>query len=224
MSEKAIPILITYYTTKTPYAMKVKAIINDFNRLGVEYEVIARPSLGTRVQNQREKIYIINEVMDRLNKPILWIDADARLHKKPIFFEQVVKDGIDFSAFYRTKGWFKGWKGGIMFFNNTEKSKELLKMLKDIADYNPTHNDESILSTAIKNIKDLKTRNVPSNYFHPKKRENTVAGMRYSGNRVYGSRMAKWHPDDKRSQKEKNAKFYPDALLPPGLIEIKNDE
>ena len=86
------PTIISYYTENTPYEEEIKGLISSCEKHGLEYSIDPIPNFGTWEKNCCFKPkYILKKLID-LQRPVLWIDADAIIYQKPTLFETLDAD------------------------------------------------------------------------------------------------------------------------------------
>jgi hypothetical protein len=77
------PTVISYYTQNTPYEKEAKHLIASCEKLHLEYEIDAVPNLGSWAENCCYKPKFILQKLEKLQKPVVWVDADAIFVQKP---------------------------------------------------------------------------------------------------------------------------------------------
>lgn len=87
-----LPLIVSYYTLGTPYEEEVKNLIASCKKLGLNTDIVGIKPLGKWDQNCCYKPLFLLEKLREHKKPILWIDADAMVLKKPLLFETLKCD------------------------------------------------------------------------------------------------------------------------------------
>lgn len=77
------PIIISFYTKNTFYESEVQNLIESCKKFDLEYQIEAVDSLGSWEYNCCYKPIFILKKLLTLKKPVLWIDADGVIVKKP---------------------------------------------------------------------------------------------------------------------------------------------
>jgi len=120
-------IIVSYYTKGTPYqaeAERLKATMEIFD--DVPFRIMEVGNRGSWQQNTHYKAKFIRQMMDTLDvyKYIIWVDADAMIHRRPELFWKLKGDVVVH---------FRNWKHGrnelltgTIAFRNCEKCKELV--------------------------------------------------------------------------------------------------
>ncbi len=121
------PTVVSYYTKGTGYEEEVKNLIESCERFSMPYEIDAIDSLGSWEKNCCFKPQFLLEKLKKLQSPILWLDADSVVNKKPILFE-----GIDCDIAVRIFDELPSDHpskviSGTVFVNASEKAATLLE-------------------------------------------------------------------------------------------------
>jgi len=82
-----VPLVISYYTLGTPYEEEVKNLLDSCREWGIEHHVKGVKDLGSWEQNCAYKPRFILEQMQKWQRPLLWVDADA-VFLQPLAFEE----------------------------------------------------------------------------------------------------------------------------------------
>lgn len=86
------PTIVCFYTPDTGYEEEVKGLIASCKKFNLPYSVDPIPNFGTWEKNCCFKPkYILKKLID-LDRPILWLDADALIVRKPTLFESLDAD------------------------------------------------------------------------------------------------------------------------------------
>lgn len=117
----ALPIVINCYTIGTPYEKEAQALRTSLEKLGMENEIVGVPSLGNWERNCAFKAKFIQDTYLRLDRPVLWIDADAIVHEFPKLLAGAEAD----FAIGKVSGW--QFASGTVYFNRTPLGQLLLE-------------------------------------------------------------------------------------------------
>jgi hypothetical protein len=145
-SKAAIPIIVNCYTSETLYEEEANGLRLSLERLGLEYEIVGVPDQGSWEKNCAFKAQFIHDVYYRLNRPVLWLDADARVCELPIL---VAGAEADF-AIGKVNGW--QFASGTMYFNSSPLGELLLKTWLKYCKKNPDIWDQIHLDRAWEEI------------------------------------------------------------------------
>ena len=104
------PLIVSYYTPGTAYETNAMALQQDAMRLGLPARIEPRPARGSWVENCAQKAGFIRELHRQERRPLLWLDADARLRRPLHVLEGISAD----LAVARRRGW-EFYTGQIYF-------------------------------------------------------------------------------------------------------------
>ncbi len=82
-----LPLVVSYYTKGTPYEEVVKALRDSCEKFGIECHIEGVESKGSWEENCTYKAYFMKEMMQRFQRPLLWVDADA-VFLRPLAFDE----------------------------------------------------------------------------------------------------------------------------------------
>jgi glycosyltransferase involved in cell wall biosynthesis len=114
-------IFVSMFTSGTPYEKEVKILQVSMDKFGLPYELIGLRNKGSWEKNTQMKPDVIKATMDKYNKDVVWIDADAEFVDKPDLFYKLDCD----IAFHYLKEWDEKMTG-TMYFKNSTMSREIL--------------------------------------------------------------------------------------------------
>ncbi len=86
------PVIISFYTKGTPYEQEVKKLIASCKKFGLETAIEGVESFGNWEINCAYKPFFILKKLEELQKPVLWVDADAVFIQKPTWQEAFAAD------------------------------------------------------------------------------------------------------------------------------------
>jgi len=72
-----IPLVVSYYSKKTPYEKEAEKLINSCKRFNIEHHVEGIEDRGSWKENCAYKPYFMKKKMKEFQRPLLWVDADA---------------------------------------------------------------------------------------------------------------------------------------------------
>lgn len=76
-------LVVSFYTKNTIYEKEVEDLEVSCRSLGIEHYIEKREDLGSWVENTWQKPTFILECLERFDRPLLWVDADGIVLKKP---------------------------------------------------------------------------------------------------------------------------------------------
>jgi tetratricopeptide (TPR) repeat protein len=116
------------FTIGTGYEMEIKKLRTGLDKFKVKYELIGVKPQASWEKNTQMKPHIIKSVMEKYQTPVVWIDADATIHKPLDFFTSINGD-----VSYHTLTWNKGQPNefnemlvGTLWFEYNQKSADFL--------------------------------------------------------------------------------------------------
>jgi hypothetical protein len=134
-------LLISFYSDiedKTYYSDNANRLRKECQDLDMQCSIQHKESLGSYQLNCLSKPQFILDMLERFNKPLLWMDVDSRLHKTPDIFDQF-DESVDMVV-ATANGMLSGMKASPLYFNNTDKAKEFINAwiasTKDILENN----------------------------------------------------------------------------------------
>jgi hypothetical protein len=117
----ALPVVISFFTEGTSYEQEVKNLKESLELFGMEADIQGVAPLGTWERNCAYKARFIRDTYFRLDRPVLWLDADAVVRDYPLL---VAGAEADF-AIHRCAGW--QFASGTLYFNRTCLGQLLLE-------------------------------------------------------------------------------------------------
>lgn len=136
----------------------------DLDRLGLDH-VVEGPSQEMLVgTSSLPKIDFIIRQWERSNRPIFWIDPDARVRQHPLLPQSI---GCDFAIHRHSSG---EMETGVMFFHQTEAARALLDMWQRLTRDHANHPESFLLDQAwilVSSQRQLETAWLPDTYWHP---------------------------------------------------------
>ena len=69
------------------YEQELHGLRDSLDRFGLEHDLTVLPSLGSWELNANMKPFFIGMMLMKHQRPVVWLDADARVEKKPDFSE-----------------------------------------------------------------------------------------------------------------------------------------
>jgi hypothetical protein len=84
-SRKQDPVVVSYFTRGTCYETEAEALRLSCEQVGLEYRIEGIEPFGKWHEHTCHKPIYILEKMKELRRPIVWIDADAEVVKRPVF-------------------------------------------------------------------------------------------------------------------------------------------
>lgn len=165
MVESPYPTIITFYTNTWEYKTYAMKMQKDCKKFNLQFYSKEYPTTGHWILNTAIKPRFILETLLELKRPVLWIDADGTLWRKP---DHLIKNfHYDFAARRQNNPSGRQWHVGTLYFNYTEASINFLKLWVESCEQNPG-SDEGALDLVWKNKQDelsLRSNELPETYF-----------------------------------------------------------
>lgn len=151
-------VFVSAFTKNTPYEEEVETLRDSLDKFGLSYVIYEIPNQGSWIRNTQEKVKYMFRALEDYKCPIVWVDADAEIHKKPDYFKSVNKD----IEFYTIKEW-DDYLIGTLFLNYNLRVKEFITTWI----YNCEINNlsaQKVFKNVIKKTPDLDVGNLPVEY------------------------------------------------------------
>lgn len=162
-----LPTIVSFYTKNTSYEKEAEYLIASCKKLELPFEIDGVDSMGTWEENCRFKPSFILDKMKKLKKPLLWIDSDAMILKKPRILSELKGDVgvcIDESKAIDDPTYLFA---GTFFLNPTPKALELMNLwVETCTTLQTVWGDQLPLQTVIlENKVEAKIDFLPSSYW-----------------------------------------------------------
>lgn len=172
-----MPILVSFYTPE--YVEAAARLCDDCIRLGIDHRIEAIAPQGDWLDNTRLKGPFVLRMLSTLNAPVLWVDADASLLRRPILFNGAA---CDFAAFPQTRNQHP-WSVGTLYFAATDPARQLASRWAHWCENLKRESDEAALAKAWDEMKGgVQSMALPATYFSLKRGDTDVIIHRLSGN------------------------------------------
>lgn len=159
------PFLISFYTKDTIYEKEVKDLITSCECLGIEYCIEAREDLGSWDKNCCQKPLFILECMEKYNRPLVWVDADAIVMQKITLHY----DNVDLALYFNNRSRNEA-RSATIYIAPTVFAKDFVLQwyeycLKALSKGQPVpYADQSVLCDALKASPALRVAELPLEY------------------------------------------------------------
>jgi hypothetical protein len=120
-ADERMPVIVSYFTTNTPYEEEARRLIASCDALGLAHDVVPLPPAGSWEANCARKAEVCLDALHRNQRPILWVDADAVIEAPPTLLASC---GADF-AVHRWDDW--QFASGTIFFKHSDVARRLLE-------------------------------------------------------------------------------------------------
>lgn len=140
ISREALPVLISFYSGDRYYYDAADQLRADCERLDLDCDIVEvqKSDTETWLEICRKKIAFYRSMQIKHQRPVLWMDVDCRLNKRPEFFAGAM---ADFGAFLRNFKYARGFdpmslsrffQPSILFFNNTPNGVAFLELMAQL--------------------------------------------------------------------------------------------
>jgi len=152
---------VNFYTVNTGYEEEARRLIASCSAAQVEIYSESIASLGAWELNCGFKARFVEKLWQESRRPVLWLDADAIVHQRPILLEGATCD----FALHKVNRW--EFASGTIFFNQTPLAELLLRRWVERCAAAPRTWDQITLDLAWEDIireHPLETLWLPDNY------------------------------------------------------------
>lgn len=163
-------LVVSFYTKGTAYEEEARSLRDDCQRLALEAVIEGVEPAGSWERNTSLKADFCRTLWHDLERPIVWIDADARVRRQP---GNPFAGGGDL-AVHRWHGW--EFTTGTLFLNQTEGARRFLDAWKARCDEMQNRPDQLSADLAWEDVSveyPLRTIRLPRSYCQIFDREQT---------------------------------------------------
>lgn len=138
------PIFVSYFTQGTGYEVEAAELAITLRQFDLPHDIHGEPNLGSWQSNVSYKATFIRDMMLlHDDRPIVWLDADARVRLPPILLNDLRCD----MAFHRRDG--VELLSGTLFISPTKEAWETVKLWKQECDAHPATWDQRCLDAVV---------------------------------------------------------------------------
>ncbi len=152
--------VVSFYTKDTIYEKEVEDLFASCQLLQINHYIEARKDLGNWERNCSQKPLFIYECLERFNEPLLWVDADGILLKKPSLHLPEFDFGLYFNDLKT-----KHARNGTIYVSPTKKAKAFLLLWYEELQKRKTVPDQPVMIDLIRKVP-LKIAPLPIEYSH----------------------------------------------------------
>jgi len=146
------PTIVSFYTKETLYQLDVQNLIASCEKFNIEAVIQGIAPHSSWELNCAYKPYFIYEKLRELQRPLLWVDADAVFEQKPAILDVFSADlavhiEASLSPDHRSKV-----RSGTVFINYTDKGVELVRQWAEECNKILTAGGEFLDQVALRNV------------------------------------------------------------------------
>lgn len=101
LENEEYPVVISYYTINTVYEEEIRKLMDSLNTFQIPYKIYGVPTLGSWLNNTGYKAEFVRDVLKRVDRPCVWLDADCEIIKQPVLFAKLMKEKVSMSVYIR---------------------------------------------------------------------------------------------------------------------------
>lgn len=151
------PLVISFYTTHTPYATEITRLRRSCQEYGLELYVEGLASTGCWVRNCALKGPFVWRCLQQFSEPLLWLDADAEVVRYPGLFSD---PEFEFAAYQPAH-----LCSGTLYFAQTTGARQLARAWADLCLQEPRTWDQVLLARALERAGEtVRFRCLPQGY------------------------------------------------------------
>jgi hypothetical protein len=188
------PVIVSFYTDDWMYPDHAKRMTKDCDDLGLQCHIVEKESTRDYIKNTAIKPFFIKECLDRFKQPVLWVDVDGLLLKRPELSDLT----SDFAAcdYFNKSNINRDWAVSILWFNYTPGATQLVDLW---CSQSHGKTDEAGFDLAWKQLKDqITVEKLPEKYHFVKWR----VSLEIPEDTVFCNQLSQF--DDKIRRKDKN--------------------
>lgn len=154
------PVVVSFFTRDTAYEREAREMEATARAFGLFTDVRGVPNLGDWTRNCGMKpAYIRDRMQDYPGRPIVWLDADARVRQLPDLFATL---DCDFAAHWR---YGSELLSGTLYFGPTEAARTLAAAWAEQQMRTPDVWDQKVLQRVIESgIPPVRLDALPASY------------------------------------------------------------
>jgi hypothetical protein len=138
------PVLVSFFTAGTPYESEAAELAASAREFGLFPDIRPVPNLGDWARNCGMKpAFIRDRMQDYPGRPVVWLDADARVRQVPELFATL---DCDFAAHWR---YGVELLSGTLYFGPTRAARRLCEAWAEAQMRAPRVWDQKVLQRVI---------------------------------------------------------------------------
>lgn len=147
------PLYVSYYTIDEIYEGEACGLRHSLESFGLDHDIEAIPDHGGWWRNTSYKpTFLKRKRLEYPGRPLVWLDADARVLRRPYMFDGCARMGIDVALHYNRQDPMKTLSGTV-FIGATHGGNAILDKWSRICQSHPEWLDQGCLRLAIEAVK-----------------------------------------------------------------------
>lgn len=122
----SFPRVISFFTAEWEYPIHAQRLARECDDLGIKHSIQERPSTNDYKKNTRIKPFYIREQLQKLKKPVLWLDVDSSLFQVPDELNSISDYDMAAVRMRPDNKLQRQWQVGVLCFNYNPASLEFL--------------------------------------------------------------------------------------------------
>lgn len=159
----ALPTIVAFYTVGTRYEAEAARLRRSLDRLGLKHDIRGVPDRGSWALNAGLTAgFLCDMLREHAPNPIVYLNADAVVWKRPDLFTRLAGDGYDLAAHRAVRGHLNN---GTLWLSNSPVCREVITDYRQRIEANAGDRDEQrFLDEAIRANPAAKLGQLPESY------------------------------------------------------------
>lgn len=121
------PVVISYYTIGTVYENEINKLIDTLDKFKLPYQIYGVLTLGSWLHNTGYKAEFVERVLEIIDRPCVWLDADCIVMKTPTLFAEMLANKVSMGVYIRGDDKNPNLNSSTVYFGNDAFCKETVK-------------------------------------------------------------------------------------------------
>jgi len=158
------PLFCSFFTAGSGYQTEAAQLAVTLDTFGLPHDIRPMLCLGSwQANTQLKSRFIADMLREYPGRPLVWLDADARVRAAPVLFQTL---DCDFAAHWRDDPAYPHGEllSGTLYFSGSEASVELVDDWIDECRRSPGVWDQVCLDRVIQKLSGIKVCRLPAGY------------------------------------------------------------
>ncbi len=155
------PIYIAYYTAGTGYADEARELIRTLETFDLPHDVRAIADPGNWMAAVSHKPTFIAEMMAAHRRPLVYVDVDARIRRRPEYFDSLAASDVDLAAVWKDE---EELFAATLYVGVSERAAGLIQAWRAACAARPDEVDQRCLQAIVERGIDAKIERLPAAY------------------------------------------------------------